>query len=189
MVQDCLLQSWNMAGRPAANKVAVNAFDAGKLVDLCNAIRPYGAPTIFCSPEFASQLLNTVAAGSTGWVPQKDLEEKREGGYVTMFYGNPVVVLTQSWMDETNTKKAVNPCFAFVLPAGKEKLVKIAFEGNAYFREDEGHEWTKKIQGYKKVGVGMVNTPNYWGIYYDAGLDAGGWAAYNTALVGEIDDD
>ena len=33
-----------------------------------------------------------------------------------------------------------------------------------------------------KVGVGMIGTPNYWGIYYNAGIDAGGWEGYNNAL-------
>jgi hypothetical protein len=35
----------------------------------------------------------------------------------------------------------------------------------------------------------MIGTPNYWGIYYNAGIDAGGWAEYNKALIPPTDDD
>jgi hypothetical protein len=31
-----------------------------------------------------------------------------------------------------------------------------------------------EIQGYKKIGVGIVSAPNYWGIYYNSGIDAWG---------------
>ena len=47
--------------------------------------------------------------------------------------------------------------------------------------EHEGDNGTQ-LQAYVKVGVGVVSTPNYWGIYYNAGIAGGGWAAYNNAL-------
>ena len=42
-----------------------------------------------------------------------------------------------------------------------------------------------EIQGYAKIGVGMINRPNYWGIYYNAAIDAGGWEDYNASIVSE----
>jgi hypothetical protein len=115
----------------------------------------------------------------------------RERGYIGKFQGVPIVVMPQSFTDETNSKTVMNPSFAYVLPAGKEKLIKMAFEGSPYFREWDDHEGDNSfvLQGYVKVGVGMFTMPNYWGIYYNAALDEGsGWKAYNQGLVPKFDD-
>lgn len=193
MVQDTLLQTWNLAGRPAANKVAATGFDAAAMRKLCTTVAAYGAPTIYCSPQFAADMANVIVyvhtpvsgtATTAIKISDQDMQEIRDRGYVGKFYGVPVVVLPQSFVDETNTKLATNPSFAYVIPSGKEKIVKLAFEGNSYFREWE-HEGDNSIliKGYTKVGTAVVSTPNYWGIYYNSSIDAGGWGAYNSALV------
>ena len=103
---------------------------------------------------------------------------------------SPIVVMPQSWTDETNTKLVMNPSFAYVLPTGREKLIKLGFEGSPYVREWDDHEGDNSfgLQAYVKVGIGMFTAPNYWGIYYDAALDDGsGWQSYNQALVPDLD--
>ena len=188
MVQEALLQTWKLAGRPAANKVKVNAFDAAAMVQLCNTVGAYGAPVIYCAPEFAAEMVNAITYNGTTKISDQDMMDIRERGYIGKFHGVPVVVMPQSFTDDSNTKLAMNPCFAYVIPTGKEKLVKLGFEGNSYFREWE-HEGDNgiQLQAYMKVGVGIVSTPNYWGIYYNAGIlassGAGGWAAYNSTLT------
>lgn len=185
MVQEALLQTWNLAGRPARNKMVVNSFDATAMTKLCNTVAAYGAPVIYCSPEFAAEMVNAIVYNSTTKISDQDMIDVRERGYIGKFHGVPVVVMPQSFVDETNTKLAMNPSFAYVIPSGREKLVKLAFEGNSYFREWE-HEGDNgiQIQAYLKVGVGVVATPNYWGIYYNKALDQdSGWADYNHTLV------
>lgn len=182
MIQECLLSSWNMAGRPSANKVAVSAFDASAMRKLCNTVSAYGAPIIYCSREFASDMANYLVANNTTKLSDVDMMEVREQGYIGKFFGTPVVVMPQSYIDETNTKLAFNPCFAYVIPSGKEKLVKVCMEGEAYFKEWEDRDNGRELQGYKKFGVAMVNTPNYWGIYYNAGIADGGWKEFNDKL-------
>lgn len=198
MIQECLLQSWNLAGRPAANKKVVNGFDAQSMLKLCNTVRAYGEPIIYCSPEFAAEMTNAIVynvapAGTAGtWthMSEQDALDIRERGYIGKFRGVPVVILPQSFQDETNTKLAIDPAFAYVIPAGKEKLIKVGFEGPAYFKEVEGQDWTMKMQAYKKVGVGIVSTPNYWGIYYNSALGGNvvgdetdyGWNEYHAKL-------
>ena len=187
MVQEVLLASWNAAGRPARNKVTSNGFNAAALKKLCNTVAAYGAPVIYCSPEFAADMVNVVVYNTAVVkVPEQDAIDVRERGYIGKFMGVPVVVMPQSFTDETNTKLAMNPSFAYVIPGGKEKLVKVGIEGSPYFREWDDHEGDNSIdlQGYVKVGVGMYSTPNYWGIYYNSALDAdSGWADYNSALT------
>jgi hypothetical protein len=31
----------------------------------------------------------------------------------------------------------------------------------------------------------MINRPNYWGIYYNAAIEAGHWEEYNKTIVTE----
>lgn len=183
MIQGALLNSWTMAGRPAKNKIAINGFDIQAMRDLCNTVAPYGAPIIYCSPEFAAEMVNVIVYDTTVKISDQDMIDVRERGYIGKFYGTPVVVLPQSFVDENNEKLAMNPSFAYVIPTGKEKLVKIAFEGDAYFREWENRDNSMELQGYMKAGVAMVNRPNYWGIYYNASIDAGGWEDFNSSIV------
>ena len=184
MVQETLLQTWKLAGRPAANKVKVNTFDPAAMVKLCNTVAAYGSPVIYCAPEFAAEMVNAIIYNNTTKISDQDMVDIRERGYIGKFHGVPVVVMPQSFTDDTNSKLAMNPCFAYVIPTGKEKLVKVGFEGSPYFEEWK-HEGDNgiQIQAYAKVGVGIVSTPNYWGIYYNSGISDGGWGAYNSALT------
>ena len=192
MVQGCLLNSWNAAGRPARNKVATNQFNPTAMKKLCNTVAPYGSPVIYCTPEFAAEMVNVIVYSNAnpswvgGKISDQDMIDIRERGYIGKFQGVPVIVMPQSWTDETNTKLQFNPAFAYVLPAGKEKIIKMAFEGSPYFREWDDHEGDNSftLQGYVKVGVGLFTTPNYWGIYYNAALSQGsGWETENASVV------
>ena len=191
MVQECLLASWNAAGRPARNKVAANTFNPQAMKKLCNTVAPYGSPIIYCTPEFAAEMVNVIVYDTKIKISDQDMIEVRERGYIGKFQGVPVVVMPQSFTDEKNEKLLFNPSFAYVLPAGKEKIIKMAFEGSPYFREWDDHEGDNQftLQGYVKVGVGLFTTPNYWGIYYNSSLDEGsGWAAYNQGMITTLDD-
>lgn len=184
MVQDALINSWNNAGRPARNKMATSAFDPAAMMKLCNTVAAYGSPVIYCSPEFAAEMTNAITYNTTVKIPDEDATEIRNRGYIGKFRGVPVIVMPQSFVDDTNTKTTMDPSFAYVVPTGKEKIVKMAFEGDSYFREWDDHEGDNSIdvQAYTKVAVGIVAAPNYWGIYYNAGIDANGWADFNSSL-------
>ena len=184
MIQECLLASWNATGRPAANKVAATNFDAVAMVKLCNTVAAYGAPVIYCSPQFAAEMVNAIVYNTETKISDTDMQEVRDRGYIGKFRGTPVVVLPQSFDDETNSKLTMNPSFAYVIPSGKEKLVKVGMEGESFFKEQDNRDNSTVLQAYKKVGVAMVGTPNYWGIYYNSGIDAQGWEDYNTKLIG-----
>lgn len=184
MIQECLLASWNATGRPAANKVVATNFDAVAMVKLCNTVAAYGAPVIYCSPQFAAEMVNAIVYNTETKISDTDMQEVRDRGYIGKFRGNPVVVLPQSFDDETNSKLTMNPSFAYVIPSGKEKLVKVGMEGESFFKEYDNRDNSTVLQAYKKVGVAMVGTPNYWGIYYNSGIDAQGWEDYNAKLIG-----
>ncbi len=185
IVQNLLLESWRLAGRPAKNKVAVNGFDVQAMRELVNTVAPYGSPVIYCTPEFAAEMVNVIIYDTTVQIAEQDMIDIRERGYIGKFFGTPVVVLLQSYADENNEKLVMNPSFAYVIPSGKEKLIKIGMEGQPYVREWENRDNSIELQGYVKIGAAMVNRPNYWGIYYNAAINAGGWEDYNKTIVSD----
>ena len=73
-----------------------------------------------------------------------------------MYKNHQVIVLPQSYEDETNMKKVIDPKYAYIIPVGAEKPVKIAFEGGTIVDEYTNYDRSKEIQVYKKVGVRAV---------------------------------
>ena len=70
-------------------------------------------------------------------------------------------ILNQSYTDETNSTKVIDPSRAYIIPTGSnEKPVKIAFEGSTLVDERSNDDWSKEIQVYKKLGVGTIITNN-----------------------------
>ena len=81
-------------------------------------------------------------------------------GYIADYKGHNVIVLPQSYEDETNSKKVIDPSYCYIIPTGADKPVKIAIEGQTAVREVENEDWSREVQVYKKLGVGAVITNN-----------------------------
>lgn len=156
---------------PIANVASDTQFVASKMDGLLATVRAYGRPMIWCSQEFAATITNQVGfSAATPNMPNADLDDIRNQGYVGMFHGAQVIVLPQSFTDETNSVKVINPQYAYVIPAGEEKIVKVVMEGDTQVKDFENRDWSSEIQMYKKVGLAMVTNPNYWGIYQNTAL-------------------
>ena len=184
LVQEMLLSAWKKM--LPANKVRGNNFNPAAMKKLCNTVAAYGSPVIYCSADFAADMVNAIVYNNTTKISDQDIIDIRERGYVGKFQGVPVVIMPQSFTDETNEKLVMNPSFAYVIPTGKEKMIKLIFEGNSYFREWNDHEGDNSIvlQAYTKVGLALVSPLNFWGIYYNSTLDTNtNWAAYNATLT------
>ena len=160
---------------PTPNRQTDSTFVPAKMDTILAAVRAYGRPEIWCTQEFAATITNQVgfqAANPT--IPAADLDDIRNQGYVGMYHGARVIVLPQSFKDETNTEKIMDPKFAYIIPAGEERIVKIIMEGDTQIREYDkdsgGMDWSTGIQMYKKVGLAVVTNPNYWGIYENTNL-------------------
>ena len=156
---------------PAANVQTDTAFVASKMDALLAVVRAYGRPEIWCSQEFAATITNqTGFSAATANVPLADLDDIRNQGYVGMYHGARVIALPQSFTDETNAVKVIDPQYAYIIPAGEERIVKIIMEGDTQVRDIENIDWSSEVQMYKKVGLAMVTNPNYWGIYQNTNL-------------------
>lgn len=172
-VQKALRAALNAGTRPAANVVISDVFDAQKMFNLITVVRAYGsAAVIFAPPEFvgamgADQL---VPAGThPGVYHPDDIDSLYRTGYVQLFRGTPIVQIPQSFVDENNEKTWIDPQMAYVLPAGKEKVVKIVFEGATRMWDFVNKDQSMEFHTYKKMGVAILTHHN-WGIYQNTSI-------------------
>ena len=143
-------------GLQGANYHSEAAFNETEMDKLIAVADSYGKSTIYCTYEFAATMVP-----QTGWVSDEMRNQKWNNGYLANYKGHNVIVLNQSYTDETNTTKAFDPSRAYIIPAGSnEKPVKIAFEGSTLVDERSNADWSKEIQVYKKLGVGTIITNN-----------------------------
>lgn len=150
---------------PAANTVVTDGFDEAGMDRLIQVASAYGKPAIYCTYEFAVKMLP-----AEGWVSDNMRDTVWNQGYLGNYKGCPVVLLPQSFEDESNARKVIDPGYAWVIPSGGDsKPVKIAFEGATHVRERENEDWSRDIQVYRKVGVGVMMTNNIC-IYADTEL-------------------
>ena len=156
-----------VSSMPAANQATHAGFDATKFNGVLATVRAYGAPTIFCTQEFAATLVPTAQ-----FTADADKNDMRNQGYIGKYLGADVVVLDQSFEDELNAKKVINPQYAYILPAGAQELpIKLIFEGDTVIRDVQNADWSFEIQLYKKFGIALVHT-NHFGIFRNTALAA-----------------
>ena len=138
-----------------SNRHSQSGFSEVEMDRLLSVADSYGKAAIYCTYEFAATMVP-----SEGWVADAHRVEKWNNGYLANYKGHQVIVLPQSFEDETNSKKVIDPSYAYIIPVGADKPVKIAFEGQTLVRELEQYDWSKHIDVYKKVGVGAIVTNN-----------------------------
>ena len=140
----------------AANKYVGDGFVETEMDRLVAVADSYGKSTIYCTYEFAATMIP-----SAGWISENMKDQKWNNGYLANYKGHNVIVLNQSFVDEKNTTKVIEPGYAWIIPAGNsEKPVKIAFEGTTLVDERANADWSREIQVYKKLGVGALITNN-----------------------------
>ena len=174
-VQKALIAAKDAIGRPDANKVISDRFEGDKMFKLVSVVKAYGgSAVIFATPEFVGEMgpdaiVPVSVAGNQAVYHPDDIDAIHRTGYVTVFRGTPIVQIPQSFIDEKNDKTWINPQYAYILPAGKEKVVKIVLEGNTQI-----YDWTNKdnsmeIHTYKKMGAAILTHHN-WGIYQNTSI-------------------
>lgn len=141
---------------PTANKATETSFKETTMDKLIAIADSYGQATIYCTYEFAATMVP-----AEGWVSDAMKDQKWNNGYLANYKGHRVVVLAQSYTDETNSKKVIDPSHAWIIPtSGNDKPVKVAFEGQAIVKEYENRDLSREVQVYKKLGVAAMITNN-----------------------------
>lgn len=156
---------------PPANRVAANGFDEEQFDVLLNIASAYGTPVIYCTFEFAVKMIPQES-----WRYTEAMKtELWNTGRLANYKGHKVVILEQGYEDETNSRKVIDPGYAWIIPTGADgKPVKVAFEGNTLVQEYTQYDRSREIQVYKKVGV-VAMLGNNICCYVD------------TSLVGKMD--
>ena len=145
-----------VANLQASNQTTQTAFNEAEMDRLISIADAYGQATIYCTFEFAATMIPEA-----GWVSEEMRNQKWNNGYLANYKGHRVIVLPQSYEDETNTVKVIDPKYAWIIPTGgNDRPVKVAFEGDTLVDERRGDDWSREVQVYKKVGVGAVITNN-----------------------------
>lgn len=193
-IQKALLAAVNAPNRPANNRYVTAGFDAEMMAKACQVAGSYGnGVTIYATPEFVTAMgpdaigmpvygtYALTAAPTAGSAPgyatpvynPRNIEEIAAYGRIKTFRGNPIVEMPQSYTDETNTTTITNPAVAYIFPAGREKPVKIVFEGPVQIDQWTASEGQRdrnmEVEVYQRVGVAILT--NYdWCVYVNTDL-------------------
>lgn len=150
-----------------ANFAASNGFNEKAFDKLLQIADSYAHSTIYCTSEFAANMWPSDMRMMSDAMKNEKFTGK---GYISVYKGgHQVIVLNQSFEDETNAKRVIDPSFAFIIPTGAEKPVKIAFEGGTIIDEYTNYDRSREVQCYKKVGVRAVFS-NAICVYQDTAL-------------------
>ena len=139
---------------PSANKVVTDQFNAAQFDKLISIADSYGKATIYCDARFAATIMPATVEMMTDQM-KNTLWEK---GYFTSYKNHNVVILPNGLKDEQNNSLIYDPSYAWIIPTGGSKPAYIAIEGATLTKEVENDDWSRDIQVYKKVGVGVMLT-------------------------------
>lgn len=174
-VQKALVSAINASNRPAANKYIDSTFNAEEMSKLITVVRAYGEEVIiFATPEFVQAMgPDAIVPGSAnfqGIYAQDDIDAIHRMGRIKMFRGVPIVEIPQSFVDNNNIQTWMNPQFAYILPAGKDRVVKVAIEGATQMYDFVNRDQSIEIHTYKKMGAAILSHYN-WAIYQNTGIE------------------
>lgn len=138
------------------NKTVQTTFNEAAMDQLLMTADAYGHSTIYCTFEFAATMIPAYDSGR--WSDEMK-NHVWNNGYFASYKGHQVIILPQSFTDETNSTKVIDPSFAWIIPTGSEKPIKVAFEGSAQVKSFDNRDWSTEIQTYQKLGVAsyMIN--------------------------------
>ena len=175
----------NTTKLPEANLMRDAEFVPTNMFKLVSTVKAYGNnAVIFAPPEFINEMgpdaIVPVGTNYAGIYHPQDIDAIHNQGYINIFRGTPIVQMPQSFVDETNEQVVMNPSIAYVLPAGKERIVKVTMEGETQIHDFKNRDNSMEIHLYKKIGVGIM-TYNNWGIYVNEKINPAdyGWDEAN----------
>ena len=151
----------------AHNKYTGTSFNESAMDKLLSVADAYGSKaTIYCTFEFAA----TMIPSDVRWASDSIKNTLWNNGWLGNYKGHNVVILRQSFEDETNSVKVIDPSYCWIIPGGADKPVKIALEGGTIVDEYVNYDRSREIQVYKKLGVRAIFTNDIC-IYHNISLN------------------
>ena len=173
-VQKALVAAFSVM--PDTNKSTNSTFIPKEMLRIVNVVKAYGGnAVIFATPEFVGEMGPDAIAPNT--YHDDDIDAIHKTGRIKIFRGTPIVEIPQSFVDEHNVQTWINPQNAYILPTGKEKVVKIVFEGNTQVWDLKNPDNSMEIHTYKKIGTAIMTYHN-WGIYQNTGITNNSYDPY-----------
>ncbi len=152
------------ASLPANNKHQASSFVEAEMDKVIATVSAYGVPVIMCTKKFAATLPLVTQ------YDQKGITDIHNNGHVQDYKGTRVVILEQSFVDETNTEVVVDEEFAYILPMSADSLVKVVYEGQMIISENKLRgTGAMEFQFEQTVGMTTVYANNL-GIYQNTAL-------------------
>ena len=157
---------------PAMNRVTSDGFDESAFDGLVRLAESYGTVTIYCTDEFALQMIPQEAWRYSDAMKDELYRTGRLKGYKN----KNIVILPNAYKDVLEGKeKVIDPSICLIIPSGADqKPVKVAFEGTTHIKEfDDNRDWSRELHTYQKVGVTCM-MDNAICIYKDTSLSKSG---------------
>ena len=174
-VHKALSAAYSTGAFPAANKATGNTFNADDMVGVINVVKAYSDNVaIFATPAFiasmgADAIIQPIAGVAQGIYAPDDIEAIHNTGLIRIFRGSPIIQIPQSFIDESNTKTWIDDQYAYILPTGREKVVKVVLEGPTQIKDFENRDNSLEVYAWKKMGAAILTYHN-WGIYQNTKL-------------------
>lgn len=149
------------ANMPSANKDTDVSVVESKLDKLIQIVKSYGNPLIIGTSVGLSTLPEIVSDEASSDVYNQ--------GYLGKYKGTPVVEMKNVVTDETNTKFQLEDRYIYIIPEGKDKIVKVAIEGEAYVRDQDGQDWTVNFETMVQNGTAVLQN-NHFCVYDNSSL-------------------
>lgn len=178
-IQAALMAAVNASEMPAKNKVS-GTYSASALQGIINTVKAYGeGAVIVASPEFVDAMgpdaiVPAIASAAQAIYPIDDIESIHNTGRIRLFRGTPIVELRQSFLNNKNTQYLVNPQYAYILPSGREKIVKLVMEGSTQLWSYENTDQSVEVNTYRMIGTAIL-AYNNWGIYQNTDIATTEW--------------
>ena len=185
-VQNALIAAYTTA--KIQHAAVANGFNGAAMQKLIGKVKAYGDnAVIFATPEFieamgADAIVPASVAGTQAVYHPDDIDAIHNTGRIRIFRGTPLIEIKQSFTDEHNNEVYINPQYAYILPTGGEKVVKLGFEGQTQMWDFINKDQSIEIHTYKKMGAAILTYHN-WAIYRNVGIDTTSVSVYDNVGV------
>lgn len=189
-VQNALIAAYTTA--KIQHSAVANGFNGPLMQKLIGKVKAYGENAIiFATPEFIEAMgpdaiVPAIAGAAQGIYHPDDIDAIHNTGRIRIFRGTPIVEIKQSFTDDRNTEVYINPQYAYILPTGGEKVVKLGFEGQTQVNDFVNADHSMEIHTYKKMGAAILTYHN-WAIYRNVGIDTEEVSVYNNVGIEKAD--
>jgi hypothetical protein len=174
-VQKALKAAMTAKGHLETNVKSDTSFNSANFDKLVTIAKTYGggSAVILAPPEFVDAMgIPAMVPGSVnyqGVYHPQDIDDVHRTGHIKWYKGCPIVEIPQSFTDETNQKTWIDPQMAYILPAGKSKVIKVVFEGQTQIYDRQNRDNSLEVNVYRKLGTAIL-TYNDWCIYQNTGI-------------------